>query len=216
MSEWHEYVKNWSALSPEQQRGEWAKLTPDQQQAFEAARLELGRSFQAPSSSAPVKKRRMLPWVLGCGCFGVLAFAFLLTVVIKAGGGLSQLEKEGAVVMEKKELEDARETAAQSFALDAEQLVSAYEANEVAADRTYRGRTITVSGRIRDIAKDLGDNMYVTLEGPGDSFRAVQCTFSARHEGTLAELSQGEYVRLVGHCEGLMANVQLEDCRLVK
>jgi hypothetical protein len=97
------------------------------------------------------------------------------------------------------------------------QLVNDYKANEVAADQTYKGKIVEVSGVIESVAKDIMDTMYVSLHGGAEfEFRGVQCYFASKNTARLARLSKGLPITIKGQCDGLMGNVLLKNCIIVE
>jgi hypothetical protein len=95
-------------------------------------------------------------------------------------------------------------------------LVDAYDANEVAADRRFKGELVAVRGRIRNVGRDLLNTPYVSLTtGEKLSFRGVQCFFAEADADNLVHLRKGETVTILGTCDGLMGNVLLKDCAVV-
>lgn len=99
--------------------------------------------------------------------------------------------------------------------ISAVNLVAEYVANEVKADYNYKGKLLEVSGVVQDIKKGMADDIFVILDGQRQ-LRAVQCYLHNNSEEVARNLSQGMKVTFVGECEGLMANVVLKDCILVK
>ncbi|WP_198170319.1 OB-fold protein [Mucilaginibacter arboris] len=97
--------------------------------------------------------------------------------------------------------------------ISAHDLTATYEANEVAADENFKGKTFYVTGTITDIKKDVLDNIYVTLKG-NEMFRQVQCFFEDKE--TAAQMHKGMKVTFKGTCDGLMINVLMKDCVLVQ
>ena len=95
--------------------------------------------------------------------------------------------------------------------VSATQLYADYEANEIAADQKYKGKVLVVSGTIGDIAKDIADDIYVTLKGD-DVIGDVQCFFSEAHTSTAAQLQKGQKITVKGKCDGKMMNVILRGC----
>lgn len=216
MSDWHEYVRRWSALPADHQRTEWEKLTEEQRKAFEAARLEIVAASATPQATAGARKRPLLPWLIGCGCLGIIGFLAFVAFVVKGAGGLAELEKRGAELREAEEQQAAQSEASSTPSIAAPLLVAEYDRNEVAADQKYKGRRLIVEGVVEDVGKDILDDMYVTLAASDSTFRSVQCYFSTRHENVLASLQPGQYVRLIGRCDGVFGNVHLKDCKLVE
>lgn len=99
--------------------------------------------------------------------------------------------------------------------ISAVNLVADYAANEVKADYNYKGKLLEVSGVVQDIKKGIADDIFVILDGQRQ-LRAVQCYLHNNSEEVARNLSQGMSVTFVGECEGLMANVVLKNCMLVK
>lgn len=97
----------------------------------------------------------------------------------------------------------------------ASQLVSAYEANEIAADAQYKDQIVEISGIVGDIKKDIMDNMYVTI-GTGKQYeiRQVQAFFDDADAGQLMRLGKGQRVTVRCRIDGLMMNVLARDCVL--
>ena len=93
-------------------------------------------------------------------------------------------------------------------------LIKEYEGNEIAADQKYKGERLSLTGKIESVGKDIMDNIYITLGGGGGTFRSVQCFFSDKHAGKIAQLKKGQKVTVEGTCGGLMMNVLLQDCEV--
>jgi hypothetical protein len=99
--------------------------------------------------------------------------------------------------------------------ISAKALVDAYEANEVSADDQFKGKTVYVSGKVGDIAKDVLDNIYIILKTGDMEINNVQCYFD--DAATAAKLSKGQKITLKGECKGkVILNVVVEDCELVQ
>jgi hypothetical protein len=95
----------------------------------------------------------------------------------------------------------------------ADELLGHYQANEVAADRVYKGRYVEVRGVIDNIGKDILDNPYVALRC--DQIFCVQCFFDGA-DAELARLQPRRMITIRGRCEGKFGNVILKDCLIVK
>lgn len=101
--------------------------------------------------------------------------------------------------------------------ISANDLHAAYDDNEVAADTKYKGKIIQVSGTVEDIGKDITDTIYVTLAaGDEYSMSSIQCFFADSHTEAAANLSKGDRVTIKGMGDGLMGNVLIRGCSLVK
>ena len=96
--------------------------------------------------------------------------------------------------------------------IKAPNLTASYDENEVKADENFKGKTFFVEGTVRDIKKDIMDDIYVILEGD-QMFRDVQCFFDDKN--TASQLQKGMRVTFQGKCDGLMMNVLMKNCVLV-
>lgn len=123
---------------------------------------------------------------------------------------LTQHQKDSVAKAEKVAELEARK----KNTVTAENLVQHYVNNEVRADGIFKDKTFYVEGVIADIGKDIMNNIYVTLDGPSGDFRKVQCFFN--DADMAAQLEKGYTVAFEGRCSGLMMNVLMKDCQLVK
>lgn len=101
-----------------------------------------------------------------------------------------------------------------AMSVSAKQLSSAYEANEVSADNSYKGKRLLVDGVVQSIGKDIMNNVYVVLRGRND-FQGVHATMMESETGTAAKLSKGD--RLTVLCKGngkMLTDPMLDDCRV--
>ena len=96
--------------------------------------------------------------------------------------------------------------------VDANTLVQAYDDNEVAADATYKGKRLTVSGSVGQVGVDILGKKFITIKSTNSQFKWVQCYFQKSAEGGLLPLKRGSKVTVTGTCSGLVLNVLLEDC----
>lgn len=174
----------------------WVQAAPtDPAAAGPAAPAD--ESADPPKPSAPPAQ----PGMSLFGCLRGLAGGFVLLVIL------------GSFVDPKSTSSGSRSAPAANLPevqVTSSQLVAAYVANEVAADKLYKGRTVEVSGSIRSIGKDVMDEMYVCLDSD-DLIRATQCFFDKSHEDALSKMSKGQFVRIVGRCNGVFGNVMLKD-----
>ena len=93
-------------------------------------------------------------------------------------------------------------------------LIDDYEANEIAADEKYKGKRVKLSGTVRDIKKDIGDNLYVIFNKGGRfDFRGIQLFFDDSYTSSLAKLKKGQRISVNCRVKGLMMNVILKDCQ---
>ncbi len=95
----------------------------------------------------------------------------------------------------------------------AEDLFREYEANKVAADERYKGKILIVQGVVKDIDKDLSDEIYVELIGAEYSPDNVRCCFFNTHKYEVGQLIKGQKVMIKGKCYGSpVGDVVLKGC----
>jgi predicted NBD/HSP70 family sugar kinase len=170
-----------------------------------------GYPQQPPYGQPPPQKKGTNPIIIVLAIVGgviVVGFAGCL-VCVGAGAGVAAHEAE----KEKAEKKAAKDDLVK---VSAEDLIAAYDKNEVKADNKYKGKWVEVSGIVANVAKDLTDDAYIVV-GTGKEFEVieVQCTFSDKKKAkAAADLDKGEKVKVRGFVKGKLMNVQLEDCEL--
>ncbi len=101
--------------------------------------------------------------------------------------------------------------------VSASQLVNDYKANEVSADIKYKNKMVEISGTIKSIGKDILDQPYVAIAGnSSDTFTDVQCMFDKSDQDQLASLSKNTKITLRGRVDGILMNVLIRDCIVIK
>lgn len=108
------------------------------------------------------------------------------------------------------------ETATQdiSYTLTATKLAKAYNANAVAANGKYKGKTISVSGTAGDIGTELLGRPYVMLETSDPLLPQIQCVFEDGQKDVVAGITKGDSVTVVGKVEGILGFVEMSGCTL--
>lgn len=156
---------------------------------------------QTTSQGQVAKKKIYKKW-----WFWVIAIIVFIVIIPKGG-------KSGNTSSSGTNVETSSEPAA--ISVSATKLMSDYKANEVAADNSYKGKILEVTGVIDKIGKEvITDKPYVDLK-TNEMLGSIQCYFP-ENPGELASLSQGQSLRVHGKCDGLMMNVQLKDCTIIK
>ncbi len=101
---------------------------------------------------------------------------------------------------------------APALSVSARDLWAAYDANEVAADNSYKGRRLAVTGMVASIDKDVFGDIVVKLS-TGKMFNDVHATMQKSEAGAAAGLSKSARVTVV--CEGngmIIGSPILADC----
>lgn len=105
-----------------------------------------------------------------------------------------------------------------AIGVTARQILLAYEANEIAADQVYKGQLVAVTGQVGNVGKDIRNRPYITLVGTGSTaeWRQVQCFLTDDAVSRAMALSKGDYVTVQGTVDGLMMNVLLRRCEVIR
>jgi hypothetical protein len=89
--------------------------------------------------------------------------------------------------------------------MNSQELISAFEKNEAAANTLYLDKIIAIEGTIKAIEKD-DNGLYTVILCEESTMSSVRCTMNASHQEEVAKLSQGSKATLKGACTGFNAN----------
>ncbi len=96
--------------------------------------------------------------------------------------------------------------------VDAVRLWRDYQANEVAADRHYKGKSLLVSGKVASIDKGPFGGIYVMLRSPNE-FMNVHAKMDSSQEGQASSLTKGQAISLRCQATGMtIGSPTLDDC----
>ncbi len=149
-------------------------------------------------------------------------WAIVVVVLIAIGSsakpqtptGTPQAQKEASTTTEpKKEVPAAPKEAV--IKTTATELYDAYDANQIAADEKYKGKTLEITGTIYSIGKDVLNSPYVQLEAK-NPLLGVQCYLSKDEASKAATLQKGQKVTLKGRGDGKILNAMVKDCVIVQ
>ncbi|ORF02335.1 hypothetical protein BGI15_00390 [Snodgrassella alvi] len=95
-----------------------------------------------------------------------------------------------------------------------DELMKAYKANEVAANKKYKDKKLSINGKIESIEAGLGDEPYLTLKAGGEFELAMPQAHLANSESDkAAELKKGQQIHLICIGNSEVAGVpMLDDC----
>lgn len=143
---------------------------------------------------------------------GIISGVIILLILWYMGSTLFKANKQDEL---NRTTANNQATSAPTAKVTAVALSKEYLANEVAADQKYKGKVIEVSGTIGNIATDILNTPYITLEGDPKSILAdIQCVFDGKYQDALAKLSKKQQLSVIGKVSGKMGNILLNDCRL--
>lgn len=105
---------------------------------------------------------------------------------------------------------------AADYEMEPTELLKAYKSSKTTADKKYAGKSVRLTGTIREIVTDDAENMYITFVMWGNqSMNNVQCFFEKEHADELAQLQVNQHVIVQGTVEGFTENVVLRKCFFV-
>jgi hypothetical protein len=113
-------------------------------------------------------------------------------------------------------------------AVTADDILGKYRDDEAAADRTFQGSILDVTGIVAVIGKDPDDKKFLELKGTqnaANKFRLqsfnVKCLFRFSNEKEISTVAPGQTISVRGRCDGKSGDVNsgkvvLKDSRLLK
>lgn len=101
------------------------------------------------------------------------------------------------------------------ISVSSKELFSVYDKNEINGDNKYKGKILVVRGVVESVGRDFANNIYISLEGDG-FIRHVQCFFNEEHVDEVGDVESGSVIEVRGMCSGMVLNVMIEDCEIVK
>jgi hypothetical protein len=99
------------------------------------------------------------------------------------------------------------------FLVSANELITAFEVDESAANDKYLGKVIEVNGTVTEVIEK--QNSFVILLGDTTNVSRVSCTLEGEQNGLAYGLRVGDALTLRGICSGRLLDVVLVDCRIV-
>lgn len=110
--------------------------------------------------------------------------------------------------------EDLTEEAA-NFTLASTELYTEYTSDEAAANSTYLGKTVELTGIVAEKKEEEGNRAILLLEIPGEMF-GINCAFEADHSAEVQSIEPGQSITLRGKVDGFTFDVNLSRCVIIK
>ncbi|PNK60151.1 OB-fold protein [Psychrobacter sp. FDAARGOS_221] len=143
--------------------------------------------------------KKILKWVL-------IILVVLIVIAIFTGNDDTETSTSSA------DTQSAEEVVEETIPVTANELFDAYQNNEVAADKQYKGKLLEVSGTVASIDSGISDQAIVQL-ATSNEFMSVAAEGDDTFTDTAATLSKGENVTMVCNGAGEIAGfVQLDKC----
>ncbi len=93
-------------------------------------------------------------------------------------------------------------------------LFALYSLHEDSANRLYLDSVISVTGIVQAI--EMKKRRYTVTLSSGDSNGAVICEMDTLENNKIKNITKGRNINLVGFCNGILIDVQLDRCKLAK
>lgn len=130
---------------------------------------------------------------------------FLLLVSAAVGFGWYQYTREPV---------DIR-TLSPDIKIEAKDLVNEFRNNETEANKQFVDKILLVNGKVTNVETDANGQITLFLDG-NDPLSAVVCSFSKDETITSGDKVQGTELSIKGKCTGMLMDVILNECSIVK
>lgn len=97
--------------------------------------------------------------------------------------------------------------------IDAKSLFTAFLEDETSASTKYRDKVLMVEGQVIEKLENSDGSTTLLLDG-GDPIFGIKCRLDPSVEG-LPLPEPGESIRIKGHCIGMNADVELNQCIII-
>ncbi|WP_286796593.1 OB-fold protein [Psychrobacter sp. UBA6291] len=148
--------------------------------------------------------KKVLKWI------GIVVIALIVLGFI---GAMLGDDTDGATTSDTKPSDTtAVESNETALPVTAQQLFDAYDSNEVAADKQYKGKLLQIDGKVASIDSGLTDSAQVQLATSND-FMSVTATGDEAFDDAAAGLSKNQSVSLLCRGEGeIIGSPMVGDC----
>ena len=170
----------------------------------------------APPPTPPPQKK-------GMSTAAIVLIVIVVLIVLGVGGCMTCFCIGAAALPGKtttsKSSDHSSSTSNESaVSVQAADILADYKGNEVRGDSKWKGKLVKISGFVGDVKKDIiTDTPYVTVgTGAAFEFPMVQCSLKGGQDGAAGNLSKGQAVSVKGRVTGLLLNVQLDECEVLK
>jgi tRNA_anti-like len=150
-------------------------------------------------------KTLFLSLLVVVGTVGALIIVLAVALTLSAGGDSGTTPATTQTALDPQ--------AATTVTVTANELTAAYESNEIAADATFKGERVNISGRVNNVGTDILGSPYVLLADESHIF-GVQALFPRDKKDSLMYLSKGHNITVRCRVDGKFMNVIAKDCEL--
>lgn len=156
------------------------------------------------------------PWYKRPGCLIPLVLGILLLLGI--GGCMAAIGNSvsDSVASSSSSSSSAEAVADDSpaIAISAVDYVAAYDTNEIAADKEYKGKKLEVTGTVDSVNETFG-SYHLTLDGPSDGIASVSCRLEDSELDRAGSLTPGGTATVTGIGDGFDGfNAFVKNCKI--
>lgn len=146
---------------------------------------------------------------------GMIIIAILGFIWVALSGGKSNPITPPAANPNSASANSSDQQNPESIKVTAEELVAAYRASELNANRAYKGKAAEIAGTVAGSGVSSGRTYIIISSSTNFSHTNVQCFFNDSVEiGKVSNLKKGDSVVVHGFIEGKTLNIQVNNCIL--
>jgi len=170
---------------------------------YKSAKAEAKAAKAYAKATRPFFRKKRY-WALGS-----LAAIVAIIVMSQSGGGSDTPAADGG--------SSVSQSAKPDLTVRASKLINDFEKNELAADKTYDGKTLKVTGVVDKIDTDVwDDSKYILNLTGGGEFEILSVSVHGMSNGELSKITTGEKVTVIAKFDdGGDLGVDLKDAHLV-
>lgn len=155
---------------------------------------------QKAVTATPVKRRKLKLWEIFALIFVVIGTWWFTMSVLNAPQSTSTSNQNSAPIL-----------------VSANQLMTDYANNEIAADNKYKNENLEISGLVQSVNEGiLSDPYIVIVPTTNTAFSGIQCHFNESQAQELSTLNSGQSITVEGTGNGeILGEQMVENCSIV-
>jgi hypothetical protein len=103
-----------------------------------------------------------------------------------------------------------------AYVISSNELFSAFDSDETGATAKFAGKVVEVSGNVAQVEFGSTDSTLSVTLREDDELSGVICTFSGVEDKSKLNISAGQKISVRGECSGMLMDVLLNNCVIVK
>lgn len=102
------------------------------------------------------------------------------------------------------------------FIISSSELYSAFESDEPGATAKFIGKVVEINGNVAQVEFGSADSTLSITLREDDQFSGVICTFNGIGEMSAMNIIPGQQIKVRGECSGMLMDVLLNNCVIVR